>query len=265
MDEEALIRRTAVTYIQLADRTRLAKLLAGMLYDPVKTVRIEAAARLAGELTAHLDTEQQKVFRIVLQEFEAAMAYSGDFSSARYNLGNLYAGLDRPEEAILQYQAAFRIDNQFYAAKANLALLYNQLGQNDRAAKLLREALETQPELYELAYSLGLLLVEMQQFREALEFLEQASRGLPGRARIHYNLGLLYQHLQNATQAENKLRAALVLEPRNLDFQFGLADHYLKRGMFEEARPIAEDMVSMHPDNPVGSQILNYIQRNTGR
>ena len=77
MDEEALIRRTAVTYIQLADRTQLAKLLAGMLYDPVKTVRIEAASRLAGELAGHLDAEQQKVFEIVMQEFEAAMVYSG--------------------------------------------------------------------------------------------------------------------------------------------------------------------------------------------
>ena len=265
MDEEALIRRTAVTYIQLADRTQLAKLLAGMLYDPVKTVRIEAASRLAGELSGELDAEQLEVFQIVLQEFEAALVYSGDFSSARYNLGNLYTGLDRPEDAILQYQAAIRIDNQFYPAKANLALLYNQLGQNDRAAELLRDALATQPDLYELAYSLGLLLVEMQQYGEALGFLEQASAGLPGRARIHYNLGLLYQHFQSATRAENKLRAALILEPQNLDFQYGLADHYLKRGMFEEARPIAEDMVSMHPDNPIGSQILNYIQRNTGR
>ena len=265
MDEEALIRRTAVSSIHLPDMEKLAKLITPMLYDPVKTVRIEAASRLAGDLTQYLDTDQLEVFQGVLQEYKAAMEYSADFSFARYNLANLYTELDRPEDAISQYEAAIRIDSQFFPAKANLALLYNQKGQNDRAEQLLRDVVTAQPELYEMAYSLGLLLVEMQKYREALAYLEQASRGLPERARIHYNLGLLYQHLQDSMRAENELQAALALEPQSLDFQYGLADHYLKRGRFEEARPIVEDMVSMHPDNPIGSQMLNFIQQNTGK
>ena len=122
-----------------------------------------------------------------------------------------------------------------------------------------------EPELYEVAYSFGLLLVEMQKYSEAAGYLEQAVRGLPGRARIHYNLGLLYQHLGNARLAENELNAALLIEPRNLDFQYGLVDHYLKRGLFEQARPIAEDMASMHPENPIGHQILEFIKTSTGR
>jgi tetratricopeptide (TPR) repeat protein len=88
---------------------------------------------------------------------------------------------------------------------------------------------------------------------------------LPERARIHYNLGLLYQHLQNAVKAEAELEIALALDPQNLDFQYGLVDHYLKRGLFEKARPIAETMASMHPGNPIGTQILEHIKQNTGR
>jgi predicted Zn-dependent protease len=71
--------------------------------------------------------------------------------------------------------------------------------------------------------------------------------------------------MQNGIAAESQLRAALDLEPQNLDFQYGLADFYLKRGMFEKARPIVEDMVAMHPENPIGAQMLNYIRMNTGR
>jgi predicted Zn-dependent protease len=71
--------------------------------------------------------------------------------------------------------------------------------------------------------------------------------------------------MQNIMQAEDKLRDALNVEPQNLDYQYGLADHYLKRGLFEKARPIVEDMVSMHPENPIGQQMLGFIQRNTGR
>ena len=82
---------------------------------------------------------------------------------------------------------------------------------------------------------------------------------------LAYSLGLLYQHMQVDAKAESELRAALALEPQGLEFQFGLADFYLKRGMFEQALPIVEDMVSMHPDNPIGAQMLNFIRTNPGR
>jgi len=263
-DNEALIRRTAISSVQLNDQRKLAKLIGPMLYDPVKGVRIEAASRLAGDLKKHLNTDQQQVFKAVIKEFETAMRYSADFSFGRYNLANLYAELDRPQEAISNYKAAIKIDNQFYPAKVNLAMLYNQQGQNEQAEKLLREVVDSEPQLYEMAYSLGLLLVEMDKKFEAVAYLEKAAKGLPERARIHYNLGLLYQELQRIMRAERELQLAVMLEPQNLDFLYGLADHYLKRGMLIEAKRIAEQMATTHPDNPIGSQLLNYINRNSG-
>jgi tetratricopeptide (TPR) repeat protein len=265
MDEEALIRRTAVANIEPPTPEKLAKLLAPMLYDPAKTVRIEAARRLVGDMARYLDADQQVLYQTVIKEFEEAMLYSADFAASRHNLANLYAELDRPEDAIRQYEEAIRIDDQFFPAKANLAILYNQQGHNEKAETLLKEAVAAEPEMYELAYSLGLLLVEMQQYGEALGYLEQASAGLPERPRIHYNLGLLYQHMHVDSKAESELRAALKLAPQSLDFQFGLADFYLKRGRFEEALPIVEDMASMHPENPIGSQMLNFIRTNTNQ
>jgi len=265
MDEEALIRRTAVTGIFVPDMERLAKLITPMLYDPVKTVRIEAASRLSGDMAKLLNKEQQAVFQTVLKEYEAAMEYTADFAASRHNLANLYSELDRPDDAVKQYELAIGIDDQFYPAKMNLAVLYSQRGQNEKAERLLRQVVADQPELYDAAYSLGLLLVELQNYSEGVAYLEQASKGLPDRARIHYNLGLLYAHLQDVTAAEYSLRTAVDLEPQSLDFQYGLADFYLKRGMFEEARPIVEVMASMHPENPIGEQMLNFIRTNTGR
>jgi tetratricopeptide (TPR) repeat protein len=100
----------------------------------------------------------------------------------------------------------------------------------------------------------------MQQYPEALSYLEQAAEGLPEESRIHYNLGLLYQFLRDLPRAENSLRAALELEPRNLEYQYALADHYLKLGRYEEARPIAEEMMATHPENPVGQQMFEFIR-----
>ena len=263
-DDEAILRRTAVATIRYADPARLAATLARALEDPVRTVRIEAASRLAGDLTTHLTGPQRKQYERVLGEYEEAMRYSADFAFGRYNLGNLYNDLGQTEKAIDSFEAAIRIDGAFYPAKANLALLYNRQGENRKAERLLREVVAAQPELYDMAYSLALLLVEMQEYGEAVGFLEQAANGLPQRARIQYNLGLLHQQLQNLAAAETRLRMALELEPGSLDFQYALADHYIKRGMFEQAVPIVELMIATHPDNPIGNQIMEFIRRSTG-
>lgn len=261
VDEEPLIRRAALQVLNTPDARMLAQTLARALEDPVRGVRIEAASRLAGSLGTHLDIPQKTRLAEVLAEYESAMRYSADFAFGRYNLGNLYNDLGQPDRAIEAYQNAIRIDSQFYPAKANLALLYNQRGDNARAEALLREVVEAEPEMYDMAYSLGLLLVEMSRAGEALPYLARASEGLPGRARIHYNLGLLYQQQGDIARAEQKLVQALSLEPRNFDYQYGLADHYIRRGLLGRAVPLVEAMVASHPENPIGMQMMQFLQR----
>ena len=97
------IPKKDVTSIFVPEMERLAKLIAPMLYDPVKTVRIEAASRLSGDMAKLLDNEQKKVFEVILQEYVTAMEYTADFAASRHNLANLYNETDRPEDAGLQY------------------------------------------------------------------------------------------------------------------------------------------------------------------
>jgi Tfp pilus assembly protein PilF len=267
MDEEALIRRTAVDYLNVSDPKKQTGLLAAVLYDPVKAIRIEAARRLTEISSPQLDENQNKIFRTTLLEFQQAMEYSADFAFGRYNLANLYANLKKPELAMENYQAAIRIDGQFYPAKVNLAMLYNQLGQNDKAEILLRQVVTAQPELYEIQYSLGLLLAEEKQYAEAARYLEAAARGMPTRSRVHYNLGLLLDYLGKDLQAESALQRALELEPANLEYLNAIAQYYLKREMYQQAKRIAEQIISNHPSNQLGPQLLDSINRRmqTGR
>jgi tetratricopeptide (TPR) repeat protein len=259
IDDEALIRRTAVDRLDAADSAKQTDLLAAMLYDPVKAVRIEAARRMAEIPESELDERQLARYQAGLQEYEAAMEYSGDFAFARYNLGNLYANQKQPQKAIDHFQAAIRIDSQFYPAKVNLAMLLNQLGRKGETEILLREVVASQPDLYEVQYSLGLLLAEMKNYTEAVGHLQKAAGGLPDRSRVHYNLGLLQQQLNRKTEAEAALLAAIALEPDNLDYLYAAADHYLKRGMLPEAKSIALQMVEKHPDQRIGHDILKFV------
>jgi predicted CXXCH cytochrome family protein len=264
MDEEALMRHTALRGLNLPDRKRFVTLIAPLLYDPVKAVRLEAASRLAGEPARSLDPDRRKLFQEVLGEYVRSMEYSGDFAFGRFNLGNLYAALNRPEEAIENYRSAFEIDDMFYPAKVNLAMLYNRLGRKGQTERLLRDVLESSPELYDVHYSLGLLLSEMKRYREAVLHLATAARGLPERARIHYNLGLLLQALKRDMEAEAALKKALALEPDSLDFLYALADFYLKRGNWQKAEVMARRMIRKHPDQRLGPDLLEFIKKQSG-
>ena len=265
VDGEALIRRTAVDHVAILDPEKLGALIGPMLYDPVKAVRIEAARKLAGAPAKRLRHEQQKVFETALAEYVASMTYSADFSFGGYNLGNLYASLSRPDEAIENYLSAIEIDDLFFPAKVNLAVLYNQRGENEKAERLLREVLTAEPELHDVEYSLGLLLAEMKQYDEATVYLERAAKGMPSQSRIHYNLGLLLHQLSRASEAETALRKALEMELDNMDYLYALADLYLKRGDLLKAKPLAERMISLHPNHRIGHDLLELIRkRGTG-
>ena len=261
MDDEALIRRTAVDHLRAADHTLQTTLLSSMLYDPVKAVYMEAARRLTEISDPPLDGNQKKVFQTSLDEYQKSMEYSADFAFGRYNLANLYVALRQPQKAVENFRAAIKIDNLFYPAKVNLAMLYNQMGQNNEALILLREVATIHPEVYEVQYSLGLLLAEEKKYAEAVTYLERAGKGMPGRARIHYNLGLLRQHLKQDSDAEASLLKAQELAPDNLDYLYALADFYLKRRKLQKARNIAEEMVARHPNERIGHDILKLIEK----
>ena len=262
MEDDALIRRTAVASIHLSDQKAQDELIAQLLYDPVKAVRIEAARVLAEKPSRHLTPDQVKVFEVALMEFETSMEYSADFAFGRYNLGNLYTAQNQPEKAVQNYRAAIKIDNLFYPAKVNLAMLHNQRGENDRAEVLLREVTAEHPEMHEIAYSLGLLLTEMKKYDPAAIYLEKAAKGMPERARVHYNLGLLLQHLQQDEKAEAALLRALELDSDSMEYLYALADYYLKRGKLQKAKGIAKQMVAKHPDNRIGYNLLEHIEKN---
>jgi len=260
-DEEALVRYTAVTHFNTSDAEELVELVAPLLFDHVRAVRMQAAGRLAGLPGDSVKADQQEALEETLSEYKKAMEYSLDFSFAGHNLGNLYVQLNENQLAETYYKSAIEIDDLFYPAKVNLAMLYNSEGRNEEAEKLLREIIAVYPEEYEVAYSLGLLLAEMNQFEDATVYLERAANGMPDRTRIRYNVGLIHQHLGHMAEAETALVAIVEIEPENFEYLYALADHYVKRGEFRKALPVAEQMISTRPDEKVGHDLKAFIQQ----
>lgn len=261
-DEESLVRQTAVRHLPQNDPARRMKLLAPMLYDPVRAVRIEAAGAIAGLPAGSLPPDAQLPFEKALAEYRHAMERTADFATSRHNLGNLYANLGRLDEAERNYRRAIQIDGKFYPSKVNLAMLYNRRGRDKDAERLLRQVIADHPDFYEIKYSLGLLLAEQHRFEDAVIYLGDAAAGLPQRSRVHYNLGLLLQKLKRDDEAETALMKARAIEPDNADYLYALAIFYMRHARWDKATQMAEHLQAAHPDMPVGRQLLHGIESN---
>ena len=60
-------------------------------------------------------------------------------------------------------------------------------------------------------------------------------------------------------EAGQFLRRALEIEPDALDFMHAYADHLFRSGRLDEARALAERMIELYPDRPIGHQIKAAI------
>jgi tetratricopeptide (TPR) repeat protein len=263
--DDPLIRHTAVTHLAIADPAERAALLAPLLSDPVKAVRLAALSSLASVPRELLKSYQQEAFDRALEEYRTAMAYSLDFASSGLNLGNLELNLGRLAEAERFYRLALAIDELFFPARMNLAVLLAGQGRNDEAERELRAVLAAYPDNADAAYSLGLLLVEMGRPDEGLEWLERAAAAQPSHARAHYNLGLLLQQLGRLDEARAELERALAIEPGNPDLLVALADHLIRRGFAGQAQPLVERLLALDPGNEIGRQMLAVISRSQPR
>jgi tetratricopeptide (TPR) repeat protein len=143
----------------------------------------------------------------------------------------------------------------------NLAVLLSQTGRSAEAEVVVRGVLEHDPEHTQAAYSLGLLVAEAGRLEEAVPYLEIAANGRPMISRAAYNLGLVQQQLGRPDEAEAALRQAVEAEPDNLDYLYGLADHYVKRGELTRALTVAGRMISTNPQEAIGAELKAYIEQ----
>jgi tetratricopeptide (TPR) repeat protein len=260
MDDEALLRYTAVQSLDVSDTAELAALVAPLLFDPARAVRLQAAARLAGEPAGHLEPYQREALEREIEQYQRSMEYSLDFAFAGLNLGNLYNQLGDADRAEAYYRKAIQIDELFLPAKMNLAVLLDAQGNTSDAVVLLREILEAYPENHNAAYSLALGLAGLQRYEEAELYLARAVEGMPEHARAHYNRGLLLQQLGRDEDAERSLARALELEPASWDYLYALADFYVKRNRVDAADRIASRLIAAHPEQRAGHDLKAWVE-----
>ncbi len=206
VDDQSLVRHTAVRHFRAKDQRQLVQLLAPLLFDPLKAVRMEAAQRLADAPVELLQPYQRDALAAALDEYIRAMQHALDFSYAGLNLGNLYARLRQPDKAEAYYQTAIATDDLFYPAKVNLAALLTDSGRKQEAEAFLRQVVKAYPEQYQAVYSYGLLLAELGRYKEAEVYLARAASGMPNHSGARRNLREVRKRLSRREAARPSSR-----------------------------------------------------------
>ena len=263
-DPEPLVRATAVARVDEADPGRLAGLLAPLLQDPVRGVRAEAAARLAGAPSLRLTEAQRKAWASALAEYEAGQRYMSDLPSGPYNLGNLYAALGRTSDAEQQYRRALAIDDQLFLARANLAMLLAVNGRGEEAERLLREAHAQQPGHAGIAFNLGLLLAERGDRAGAEGMLRAALRADPRMAPAAFNLAVLVGERKPA-EAAALARTATELRPGDGRYAWTLGFYQARAGDLKGAAATLEALIAAQPGQADAYPLLADVYARQGR
>lgn len=246
-DPDALVRRTAVSDFPQRDMARLVKAVAPLLKDPVRGVRIEAAATLAALPAGTLTEAQTQSLAPALEDYLASLSFTEDMPSGRYNRANFEQSVGNSTEAEKQFRKALEMDDQFYMAGVNLSLMLSRQGRNEEAEALLQQSLVTNPHSASIAFNLGLLLAEMGKSAEAEDALRRALKEDPRMAGAAYNLAVLVAP-RDLSEAAGLCEKATELQPEEPKFAYSLAYYQLQLGNEIAATATLQKLVQLHPD-----------------
>jgi tetratricopeptide (TPR) repeat protein len=260
-DPDPAVRAAAVGGLERVPPDARTTLVAPLLDDPVRAVRIEAARVLASVPPDRLDATQRQADARAMGELVTAQDLGADLPGPNLNLAVVYENQGEHALAEERYRRALRLDPDFTPARLNLARLLNGVGRNPDAERVLEDGIARDPKQGELHYSLGLLLGEENRLADAAAALGRAAELLPERARVQYNHALALQQLGKAADAEVAMTRAEQLDPEDPEIAYALAVLFAQENDWARARTAAERFATLAPGNPQAQALLERIRR----
>ncbi len=258
---QPLLRMSAVEALADADPDLRREHLVPLLTDPVRAVRIEAAAALAGASERAMSPEQRTLFQAALDEYIAALEFNADRPETHVRLGNLHAQRGLNEAAQAAYRRALELEQRTVDAWINLADLQRSRASETDVATILHEGLEWLPDSAELHHALGLSLVRQQQLPDAIKALERAAELAPNDPRYGHVLAVALHQLGHFQQARRRLEHVLERHPYHRETLSTLALLHAHTGNRAQARTYSNRLAELEPDSEIVAQLLQWLNQ----
>lgn len=260
-DPDPLVRLAAIRHAEELPPADRVRLLAPLLTDPVRTVRVDAGRALALLNREDLSPERRVALASAVAEWQRAQAANLDRAEGHLNLGAFAAEQGRLEDAQRDYGAALRLNRWLPAIYVNLADLFRQKGRDDEGEKVLRRGLAVQPRDADLHYALGLLLVREERLPEAVASLKRAAELRPEEPSYGYVYAVALQSAGQLDRALSVLNRAHRAHPGDAQLLQGLAALYRDKGSISEAVSYARKLAEVAPHDPRARRLLAQLER----
>jgi len=180
-DDSALLRAAALRLFQAAPTARRLQAAAGLLDDPVRAVRLEAAKLLIGQPLGQLSPAQQEAARAALADYQRALFARADYPETQMQIAGVAMTLRNFDAAQGALQEALRMDPQLADAWLTLARIQAALGKRHEAVETLEKSLALAGPSPDRLEMLALETLYTGNHREAREYAERLRDTYPDR------------------------------------------------------------------------------------
>ncbi len=259
-DPDPMVRIGALGLLEGVPAQEVWPLVAPLLSDSSRGVRIRAAALLAAVPTASQPVPDRESFERAAAEFIAAQRLNADRPEARTSLGNFYARRALAGEAKAEYEAALRLSPRYAPAAINLADLHRQLGSDADGESVLRTAIAASPQDAGLHHALGLALTRLKRPTDALGEFRRATELEPDRARYAYVYAVALHSAGHGDEATSVLKKTLDQHPSDRNTLVALINFNRDAGDIASALSYAERLAQLTPSDETVTALVQSLR-----
>ncbi|MCF7832064.1 MAG: ammonia-forming cytochrome c nitrite reductase subunit c552 [Candidatus Marinimicrobia bacterium] len=261
--DSPLVRASAATIMGDYDASIALDALFNATNDPVRLVRIRAAAELLEIPVNEIPEVYHRSVLSAIDEYKNSLTAYPDQEISQFNLGHFHEMQENYEAAARDYRRALALRPEFMEASVNLGMLYYQSGQLDSAKFYLTKAAQQTPGHAGAGLNLGLLYAELGEFDKAIVALS-ASFDLQKTAVAANNLAILFSK-SSPLKALEYAKEAYLIETNDPKYVYNYAFYLMDNAKSDEAAGILEKAIR---DNVVSFDIyylLGSLYKNSGK
>jgi Flp pilus assembly protein TadD len=258
-DADPYVRRGAIAAAETLGPEERVALLAPLLLDPVRTVRIDTARALVSAPGNLMTSSDRTAFDAALSEYVASQRVDADRAEAHMNLGALRVEQGNLAVAEAEYQTAVKLLPAFGAAYVNLADLYRMQSRDVEGEKVLRQGIAASPRDAGIHHSLGLTLVRLKRLPEAIVELKRATELAPGDPHYAYVYGMALDAAGDPKGAVRWLLAASARHAGSRSLLEALVSVSARSGDGPTANAALRKLEALSPNDPRTRALLKDL------
>jgi len=256
-DSSALVRNEVVMALEKINNPGFTALIAPMLQDSMRVVRISAARYF--NMTQQ-DVTTLKAYEKANKEFLTSLNVNADFASGQHQIPLYYQAKENTEAAIKSYKRAVAIDGYYNRSRMNLALIYYQQGLMTESERLYLKIIEQEPDYSYSYYMLGLLYNETGNTEKTLVYLEKATNKKPANQNAFYNYALKLQENKKYSISLEVLNKGLAIFPDDERLLYAKLLAEINTKATKKAYKTCQKLLEINPNNTNYQSIFKRLQ-----